>query len=154
MAAGLRCCCHNINREEQERWEGKKHSWNDVSLSPGNNPLSAITGELFDIRGEFRTGDAAEFGFTLRGIPVTYNVQRQELTCLENTAPLEPIDGKIRLHILLDRASIEIFGNDGRIALPIGVIPEDENKTLEIFSKGGSTEIVTLDVYELRSIWV
>jgi len=139
--------------KEIENIHDKQHSWNTQTLKPGDNPLSAITGELFDIRAELELGDASEFGLLIRNIPVSYNVEKKELSCREQTAPLEPVDGKIRLHILVDRASIEIFGNDGLLAMPIGVIPEDEDKSLEVFSKGGNTEIKSLDVYELRSVW-
>jgi len=63
------------------------------------------------------------------------------------------VDDKIRLELLVDRTSIEIFGNDGRIYMPIGVVLVDNSKSLEIFTKGGNTEVKSLGVYELRSVW-
>jgi len=41
---------------------------------------------------------------------------------------LKQVDGKIHLELLVDRTSIEIFGNDGRVYMPIGVILADNSK--------------------------
>jgi len=66
---------------------------------------------------------------------------------------LKPADGKIRLEILVDRTSIEIFANDGLIYMPIGVIPPDDNKTLQVFTSGAETRVNSLAVYKIRSAW-
>ena len=131
----------------------RTHTWEAWKLEAGETPLSEVSGELFDIRAVFSIGDAAEFGISVRGIPVSYDVEREELSCEGRTALLKPIDGEIRLQILVDRISIEIFGNDGRVALPIGVIPVEEKPSLKVFSRDGSTRISSLEVYELRSAW-
>jgi hypothetical protein len=39
------------------------------------------------------------------------------------------------------------------VAIPIGVIPDDENRSLDAFSRGSSTWVEALEVYELRSAW-
>jgi len=133
----------------------KEYMWWDVDLSPSENLFeNGIYGDLFDIHVEFQIGDATEFGFIVRGIRVVYDFEKQELTCQDKCAHLAPIEGKIRLQLLVDRASIEIFGNDGRVAIPIGVIPEDNNKSLEVYCKGGRTHINALEVYELCSAWL
>lgn len=138
---------------EIENIHDKKHSWKAEILEPEKNLLSGVSGDLFDIRAEFEIGGGAKFGFNIRGVPVVYNVERNELSCKEKDAPLKPVDGKIRLQILVDRTSIEVFGNDGRVTMSIGVIPKDENKSIEVFSKGGNSKINSLDIYELRSSW-
>ena len=58
----------------------------------------------------------------IRGVPIAYDVTKQELSCQGKTAPLKPVDGTIQLEILVDRTSVEIFGNRGRVYMPIGVI--------------------------------
>ena len=68
-------------------------------------------------------------------------------------APLEPEKGRIELTILVDRTSFEIFGNKGRIYMPMRVYPDPDNKTLEVYSEGGETRIGYLRTYELKSIW-
>jgi len=148
---GLRMFAYPV--KEIERIHGKKHAWTDVQLKPGQNILSNVGGELFDINAEFEIGRADEFGFMIRGVPVMYNVKKNELSCGRPKAILKPIDGKIRLRILVDRVSIEVFANDGRIYMPIRAIPEGDQKGLEIFTKGGSIKISLLKVHELKSIW-
>jgi len=138
---------------EIEKLHKKQWQWKNKTLKPGDNLLSDVSGELFHIRAELQIGDIREIGFIIRDIPVVYNVRKQELTCQGKTASLKPVDGGIRLELLVDHTSIEIFGNDGRVYMPIGVIPADNSKSLEIFTKGGNTEVKSLEVCELNSAW-
>ena len=137
-----------IENLHRRKWQRK-----NKTLKPGDNLLSGLSGELIHIRAELRVDEAKETGFVIRDIPVVYNVQKQELSCQGKTASLKPVDGRIRLELLVDRTSIEIFGNDGRMYMPMGVILADNSKSLEIFTKGGNTEVKSLEVYELNSTW-
>ncbi|MHC4331200.1 MAG: GH32 C-terminal domain-containing protein, partial [Planctomycetota bacterium] len=132
-----------------------KHTrqWKNKTLKPGDNLLSDLSGELFHIRAKLQVNNAHETGFVIRDVSVVYDVEKQQLSCQGKTAPLKPVDGRIRLELLVDRTSIEIFGNDGRMYMPMGVILADNSKSLEIFTKGGATKVESLDVYELRSAW-
>ena len=139
---------------EIEKLHKRKRQWKNKILKPADNLLSDLSGELFHIRAEFQVDDdVQETGFVIRDVPVVYNVQKQELSCQKKTAPLKPVDGKIRLELLVDRTSIEIFGNDGRIYMPMGIILADNSKSLKIFTKGGNTEVKSLEVYELNPTW-
>ena len=138
---------------EIEKLHGKKHAWSDETLKEGgDNLLKGITGDLFHIRAEMEPGDAAEFGFIVRGTPVAVDAKGQQLVC-KGKAPLKPEGGKIRIEILVDRTSIEVFGNGGRVYMPCGVIPPDEGGPLEAFARGGSAKLTSLEVFELRSAW-
>jgi hypothetical protein len=37
--------------------------------------------------------------------------------------------------------------------MPMGVIPPEDNKTLEVFAKGGAAKATKLEVWELSSAW-
>jgi sucrose-6-phosphate hydrolase SacC (GH32 family) len=148
---GLRMFAYPV--EEIKKIHGKEHVWTDVQLKPRQNILANVEGELFDIDVEFEVGDADEFGFLINGFSVKYNVDKNELSGGRPKAQLKPIDGKIRLRILVDRVSIEVFANDGRIYMPIRAIPEGDERGLEVFTKGSGTKISSLKVYELKSIW-
>ncbi len=139
--------------KEIETIHTKKHALKNKTLKEGENLLSGIKGELFDIRAEFEVGDAKEFGFIVRGDQVVYNVKEQQLACRGNKARLKPENGKIRMQILVDRTSIEAFGNDGRVYIPMGVIHPANNKSIELFTRGGNTKLNDLAVYELKSAW-
>jgi len=149
--AGIRLFSQPV--KEIETIHAKTHTWKEETLEEGDKVLADITGDLFDIRAEFSVGDATEFGFTIRGIPVVYSAEKEELRCMDKTAPLQQAAGRIRLQLLVDRASIEIFGNDGIVAMPIGVIPPDDKGSLAVFSRGGSTTVHSLEVHELESAW-
>jgi len=138
---------------EIEKLHKKQWQWKNKTLKPGDNLLSDVSGELFHIRAELPVGDIREIGFIIRDIPVVYNVRKQELSCQKKTAPLQPVDGRISIELLVDRTSIEIFCNDGRVYMPIGVILAGNSKSLEIFTKGGNTEVESLEVCELNSAW-
>jgi fructan beta-fructosidase len=138
---------------EIEALHARKHVWKDLALKEGENPLSGISGDLFDIRAEFKVGNAAQFGFYVRGIPVIYDAKSRQLNCPPCGAPLQPENGKIRLQLLVDRTSIESYGNNGRLYMPVGVIPSDQIKSLDVFTRGGATRLTSLEVYELKSAW-
>ena len=139
--------------KEIENIHAKKHSWSDAAIVPGENLLSGLSGELFDIRAEIEFGGASEVGFVLRGEKAGYDAAAGEITCLGKSAPLAPADGTVRLQILLDRTSIEVFGNDGQISMPSCFLPDPADTSLGVYASGGEARIVSLDVYELRSIW-
>ena len=115
--------------------------------------LSETGGELFDINAEFEIGESDEFGFIINGIRISYDAGNSTLTGSEESAKLDPEDGFIRFRILVDRTSIEIFANDGRVYMPLRAYPEADEKGLEIFTNGGSIEINSLIVNHIKSIW-
>jgi fructan beta-fructosidase len=129
------------------------HNIKPQSLKPGDNPLAEIHGDLFEIEAEIAIGDAKTIFFDLRGVPMTYDVAAQKISCLGNQSALVPQDGKISLHIFVDRTSMDIYGGHGTVYLPMAkrLSPKDHN--LKLSSIGGSANIVLLNVYELKSAW-
>jgi len=148
---GLRMFAYPV--KEIESIHRKKYAWTDLQLKLGQNTLSEFSGELFDIDAEFEIGNTEAFGFWINGYTVEYHSGKSELSCDGEKSKLKPIDGKIRLRILVDRASIEIFANDGLVYMPIRALPKDDQTGIEVFSKGGKTKLKNLEIYELNSIW-
>ncbi len=138
---------------EIEKLYKKQHHIKNVKLVPGNNPISQINGDLFDITGEFAVGNADKVGFEIRGVPVVYDARRGVLLVKNQSVQFRPTNGKIKLRLLVDRTSIEIFVNDGEYYMPVGSIPDDDNLSLRVFAQGGTAHIVNLDVNELNSAW-
>ncbi|QEG37392.1 GH32 C-terminal domain-containing protein [Bythopirellula goksoeyrii] len=132
---------------------GKEQSWAGVTLQPGENLLSELKGELYDIEAEFSIGDAPRFGFLIQGVPVIYDVEDGKLSSGKLEAPLKPQDGSIKLRLLVDRLSVEVFANDGRIYMPIRALNMDSSRGFEVFTDGGSTTVNSLKARELKSIW-
>ncbi|MHC4423410.1 MAG: GH32 C-terminal domain-containing protein [Planctomycetota bacterium] len=148
---GLRLCRKPIR--EIELLRKKEHKWEKLTLKPGDNLLKDISGELFEIQAEIEPTEAKEVSLRIRGIDVVYNVKRQKIHCLGKDGPLKPIDGTMKLQILLDRTSLEVFGNGGLFSMSSCMVPADNNKSLSLFCNGGQANVLKLSVWELKSAW-
>jgi len=148
---GLRLCKTPVKeiaglREKARRWRG-------LLVQPGENPLTGLFGELFDIQAEFEIHDAEAFGLKVRGEAVRYRVNDRTLSVLGRSAPLGPDGERVQLRLLVDRASLEVFGNEGRVALSSCFLPRAEEREVALFAEGGAVRVVSLVVYPLRSAW-
>ena len=133
-----------------------RHHVHDIkpqSLTPKVNPLAGLHCDLIEIEAVFAVGQAKIISFDLHGVPVTYDVASRQISCLGNNAVLAPQDGKISLHIYVDRAAVDIFGGQGSLYMPMAQAISPQNKTLSLSCEGGSAEIASLKVYELESAW-
>ena len=131
----------------------RTHEWSDVVLSEQDNPLAAITADLLDLETELQVAAGTVTCLQLRGFVVTYDSDAESLSSCGTATSLPPIDGAIRLRILLDRTSIEVYANDGRVYIPRVVFPEPDNRSLGISCTGATTTATRLRVHELKSIW-
>jgi fructan beta-fructosidase len=124
-----------------------------AGLNETDNPLAGVEGELLDITAEVGCGSADQIHFTLRGVDVTYNTRLGELSCLDKKAPLQAVGGRIKLRFLVDRTSIDIFGNDGALYMPMGVIVSAGDRTLAVHAKGPGARLDALEASTLHSAW-
>ncbi len=147
---GVRLCLLPI--KELDTLHGKQHSISGP-LKPGDNPLAGIVGELFDICAELDFGAASELGFVVRGLPIAYDRKAKTLSCQGASAVVEPDGGKIRLRMLVDRTSIEIFTGDGRVTMVHCFVPPADDKALSLYAKGGDARVGSMDVWEMKSAW-
>ena len=130
-----------------------EHEWHDQALAPGDDPLRALSGDLWDIQAELQVGTATAIRFQVRGAEVRYDVKAQTLTALGRTAPLKLNDGRVTLRLLVDRTSLEVFGNGGQVSLTGCFLPAADDHSLSVAADGGSAKIVSLRVHPLRSAW-
>ncbi len=131
----------------------KTHKVAPQNLLLGSNPLANVSGELLDIELKLSLGDSKGIDMNVRGISISFDPAANEIVCNGNKAPLHSINGHIQLRILVDRTSIDIFGNEGTLYMPIGVIVPHDNKSLSLTSKSGTAKIDDLTIHELRSSW-
>jgi sucrose-6-phosphate hydrolase SacC (GH32 family) len=135
--------------KEIETLHTKPFELADQSLEPGSNPLSHLAGDLFDIDMEIVPGASAEFGIRLHTQAVTYANNR--ISCLGSTAGLSLVNGKLKLRILVDRTSIEVFANDGEISMTCCFLPKEKSTGLEFYTKDVNVTIRFLRVSKLKS---
>jgi len=157
---GIRVFAYPV--KEIANLHSKTHTWNDRILKNEEDILSEVNGGLYDIDAEFQVDDGDVFGFQINGLTLTYNFNKQKLTCGEEEAALEPVNGRIKLRILADRMSVEVFANDGRVYMPLrsehilthaGLNSVKNAEKISILNKSGDTNIHYLKVSELKSIW-
>jgi len=148
---GPRLCFQPV--KELNRLHAARHTWSGLTLGIGTNMLAGIRGDLFDLRAQFAVGNTGEVRLVIRGVPVVYDPAKQELVCHERRNPLPPINGKVRLQVLVDRTSLEIFGNDGLLYMPMAgkFIPDDHSLALMVTDNAIRCD--SLEVNELKSIW-
>lgn len=68
-------------------------------------------------------------------------------------APLEPEEGIVEFHLVLDRSSIELFGNGGRVSITDRIFPSDNSTGITVFANSTEVQLLSLDLWRLESIW-
>jgi sucrose-6-phosphate hydrolase SacC (GH32 family) len=105
------------------------------------------SGQLYHIRAEVSIPEGARLTFNLRGVPVVLTAKT-----LESGNPPAAVAGQIKtVEILLDRASIEAYVNQGEISSTRFVLPNENGMSVK--AEGGPATIESLTVYSLNSAW-
>lgn len=134
-----------------------------------------VSGAVLEIQADITLGDAhAHVGFVLaqgatERTVVGYDAGAGELY-IDRTqsglsdfsdefagvhrAPLQSEDGRVRLHLFLDTSSIEVFANDGRVAMTDLIFPDEGGEGFGMFVEQGEATLNRLEVWQLRSAWV
>jgi sucrose-6-phosphate hydrolase SacC (GH32 family) len=68
-------------------------------------------------------------------------------------APLAPRTSRVKLHVFVDACSVEVFVNDGEIALTDLVFPSPASRGVELFATNIGARIGSVDAWTLTSIW-
>ena len=139
--------------KELEKLRTKTHRWNNIVLDKTNNLLSVLNDELYEIEVEFLPGKKSITVLDLRGVKISYNALKEEISFNEIKTQLKPEDGQINLKIFIDRTSIEIYANGGKVYMPLINIMPQENLNYSILAAQGESKVKSLKVHELSSIW-
>jgi len=156
----------------------KEYRWNNKTIKEGNNLFKELNGDLFDMDIEIDVKKSSSFKIGLRNVTLSYDAEKRVLSCggdpvkngiipdtwisankseIDSTnnmgrAPLVPVDGKIKLRILLDRTTVEIFANDGEAVISSCFMPQDDKVTYSL-SSTGEAKLMKAAVYTLKSAW-
>jgi fructan beta-fructosidase len=148
---GVRLCANPVPAIESLR--RKTHRIAPGAYDIRSNPLAGIEGELLDIVAELPIGDVDAISFNLRGVAVVYNHRRGLLSCDGWAAPLRPVQGLLRLRILVDRTTVEVFANDGQVYLPTAACPVPGDRSLSLRARRSDLVVKHLEIHELESAW-
>jgi fructan beta-fructosidase len=131
----------------------------------------------YEIEAVFNTNSRSKFGFNLlvgegRKLVLSYDPKISSL-CIDRSnctdfisnkdftkkfatkmyAPVESEGNLLKIHILVDQSSIEVFTNSGKMVLSAVTYPSPEQTGLQLFSEIGETQLVSFKGWELSSIW-
>jgi len=157
----------------------KHYKWSNETIKDTKQSFNELNGDLYDIEMELDISKSTSFRIGLRNVTISYDAAKKTLSCggkeVRNgiipdnwvspnkdeinesnnlgRAPLAPADGKIKLRILLDRNTVEIFGNDGEVVISSCFMPEDGNMDYS-FTAEGEVKIVKAEIHSLKSAWI
>jgi fructan beta-fructosidase len=133
----------------------KEYVHSPLTLGPGTRELPGASGDLLEIDAIAEVGDKGVFSLRVRGTAVAYDATQGKLSCGDVSAPLAPVESVVRLHILLDRGSIEVFANDGCVAISRAVAADGKQPGLWVHVPAARppVRLRSLKVHELASAW-
>ena len=151
---------------------GRHHRIDGRPVPAGDTPLGGdgIEGLAVEIVAEFDPGDAEAFGLKVRqgkGEETVIGVDRRNASVYvdrtrsgavgfsphfpgRHAASLTVGDRPVRLHILVDATSVEVFADNGRVVLTDQIFPAPESRGISLFATGGAARLRALDAWELR----
>src|SRR5829696_1971959 len=143
------------------------------SVQSSARTLESCHGTTLEIDARLTVGDAQQAGLVVRAgggeqTVIGYDVQAGELyvdrtrsgdTSFSRSfpavqrAPLSASDGVVRLHVLVDWSSVEVFADGGRRVITSQIFPAATSDGVQIFAAGGTARFDSIQVWPLRSIW-
>jgi fructan beta-fructosidase len=69
-----------------------------------------------------------------------------------HTAHLEK-QATVKLHVFVDRSSVEVFANDGERVLSDRIYPRPGSDGIEFYATGAGGKILSLTMWQLNSVW-
>lgn len=147
---GLRLCRRPVR--ELEGLRTAMQAWADVRVEPNGPVLVSAPAELQEVRAELEPVGAQIFGLRLHGAVLRFVPDASEAWLHNRAAPLD-CRGRVRVHALIDRTSVEVFVNDGRLAWTTSFLPPDADRSVGVIAFGGPVYVHSIEVHTLRSAW-
>jgi beta-fructofuranosidase len=129
----------------------------------------AIVGDRLELIAEFAKGTASSFGLNVRcsddGLEKTvflFDAEEEKIIVDRNQSGAG--EGGIRkakagggqtikIHVFIDRSSVELFVNDGETVMTTRVYPKAGSNGIELFAEDGEAELLSLQAWELKDMW-
>jgi len=147
-ADGLRLCHEPIDAIRSLRI--RTH---EVPAGPlkGATLLEELSGEAWDIETVIKVGTIKSITMSLGGDDYVYHPATQILSGPKGSVPIPLDDGRLRLRVLVDRTTIEVFGDQGQA---YGMFARTNPTTLAALKLSSAQgEVVSLKAHSLRSAW-
>ncbi|MCC7519820.1 MAG: glycoside hydrolase family 32 protein [Verrucomicrobiae bacterium] len=136
---------------EIERLRVASDSVSGRMLHTGEELQIGRCGDLFDIVAEIEASPDAAFSLRLHEVHIACS--GGVIRCLGKEAAVHSTDNVIRLRVLLDRTSVEIFANGGEIGMSSCLLPAERETTVRCCAERGSVQVRNIAVHHLTSAW-
>jgi fructan beta-fructosidase len=150
----------------------KPVSMKNATIAATNQKLATVNSETYEIEAELEPGGASEIGFRLRkgegvetvvGVVPATNTLFFDRTKSGQVSFSKDFPGRftttlgdtkrVKLHIFVDRSSVEVFANDGEKIMTDRIYPPPGSTGVELYSVGGDGKVMSLTVWQLKSVW-
>lgn len=144
----------------------------DQSLNGNLDFAQSTPLKELDLHFDLKNAGAKQVGFTLSNskgekVVVAYDPARKEMSIDRTQSGIidfskifpkkhsGPIDAGDQLHIraIIDVASVELFINDGKLAMTEIFFPNEDFGRLSLFAEGGTAHLMPSSLWELSRIW-
>lgn len=134
---------------EFQTLRGEEKTFPNGALGDSPFVLAGIPGDAIEIEAVFSAGGFARFGFELRrsdaGKPaITVAVQRGTITVGIARAYVGNAE-RYKIRLFLDKRCLEVYVNDGAVALYSAVDARPEDQGIAVFAAGGRPASVRVD---------
>jgi sucrose-6-phosphate hydrolase SacC (GH32 family) len=119
----------------------------NTALSSGD-----LTGPI-DIELEAGLGPSASFDLEIYGTRIHCDAAGQQLSCDNVKGPIRLIDGVLRLRVIVDVTSLEIFAQGGEGVFPVALDAPASRGAVRVRSRNQPIQVKKLSVFTLNSIW-
>lgn len=136
--------------EEIEKLYGEGLTLERTDVQAAAAKLENFQAELIDFQIAFEADAKTQLLIDLRGQQLMF--QDGQVDYQGHQVPAPVVDGVVKLRVLVDRASIELFTNDGEYVATFNAEIDPKQTTLSIKSPG-EVKIDSLEVHRLNSAW-
>ena len=124
-------------------------------LSDHSDASGGLGGTPVDLTFVLDRGTSRSLTVEVGGLPIVYTIEGNgdSLSCFGRRVALRPNDAHLRLRLLIDRTSLEIFANDGEAVLSGTFAPDPQTVGFKISCVGGDAILAATHGHALQSAW-
>jgi fructan beta-fructosidase len=155
--------------KELQRLRGKRVAGQNLDQAQAEVLLTSLNGASLEIIADLIPGAAGECGFKLRvgegeATLVGYDANARTVFldrahsgnvafapdfAASHSLPVNLDEGNVRLHILVDTCSVEVFASDGLVVISDLVFPSSSSTGVGVFSTGSPLRLASLQAWQL-----
>lgn len=143
---------------ELQRLRDQHVSAGEIALSTQPYVPAEIAGNTLELQTRIALGDGATVRIELfqpgeGEHAIAIQCDGQTLTVAGTAVPITLDNGLLHLHVFVDKSVLELFAQDGRIAVTRVIEPLAGGGKVAFSATGGIAKLESLDIWTVRPIW-